>query len=272
MQNQFQERHYILLMNWQRWMEFGFECQKFGKLTKYQKYLAKQSHIAWYPVEIQNKKIVLPIEQSEIDNIAGAYLAVFCDTGEGGLAYLLSTDSDVSINRAGYLKATIEEEYWGLKDEVLCLIEMVNTDEYTEYRAPVLYNDELCMMCISFSENEEEGKINAIVPIDTEKQQYELKKGDVLYPLYPLEQIETLDLIEESKDENSESIETKTAEKSSMERIYKDSYYIGNQIKIESEEDSILMMVKIDIEKCMFGFMIQDTKQKIYYTDVISKN
>ena len=54
--------------------------------------------------------------------------------------------------------------------------------------------------------------------------------------------------------------------------IYQDSYYVGKQIRIDSleEGDADLMLVDADVENCMFGFMIQDTKQNLYYTDFLS--
>lgn len=106
------------------------------------------------------------------------------------------------------------------------------------------------------------------------KKQYELKEGDTLYPLYPLEQWdedERTAMLPEgtggaSVTENEREAGIKSGE------IYMDSYYVGNQIRIDSleEGDADLMLVEANMKNCMFGFMIQDTKQNLYYTDFLS--
>ena len=244
-------------------------------LKNYRSYLAAESHISWHSVDKNEQEITVQVEQNTMDDITNAYLAVFCDTGKEGEVYLLSTDSDVVFNRAGYLKAEAEKQYWGLKNEILCLIETVDTEDYTEYMAPVLYNNELCVMHISFSEKDENGKIAAITPISTKKKEYVLKDGDVLYPLYPLEQTEESgdkSLLPDDIDavgENDKEVDTYVKSGD----IYIDSYYIGNKISIESiaDGDAKLMLSDIDTENCMFGFMLWDSKQRLYYTDFISK-
>lgn len=215
-------------------------------LIGYQKYVSTESHVTWYSLTRKQKEIIAQINPETIDEIASAYLMVFA--ADQGITYLLSTDSDVTANRAGYLKAALEEEYWGLKNEILCLIETVNTSEYTEYLAPVLYRDELCVMHISFREDKPDGEITAITPVEVKKQQYELREGDVLYPLYPIQEME---------------------ESASTKNVYQDSYYIGNQIRLDSmaEGDADLMLVKANLNNCKFGFMIQDTRQKLYDSD-----
>lgn len=221
-------------------------------LKEYQKYLSSQSHIAWHSIEKKQRRITLQLDQESLDEIASAYLTVFSRDEEQGISYLLSTDSDVTANRAGYLKAVVEEEYWGLQDEILCLIETVNTSEYTEYLAPVLYREELCEMHICFSEEMPDGEITAITPAGTKKQEYELQEGDTLYPLYPIEQM---------------------GETDNIENVYEDTYYIGNKISIDSmaDGDADLMLIKADLNSCTFGFMIKDTKQKLYYSDPLTE-
>lgn len=220
-------------------------------LIGYQKYVSTESHVTWHSLTRKQKEIIAQIDPETIDEIASAYLMVFA--ADQGITYLLSTDSDVTANRAGYLKAALEDEYWGLKDEILCLIETVNTSEYTEYLAPVLYRDELCVIHISFSEDEPDGEITAITPVEVKKQQYELREGDVLYPLYPIQKVE---------------------ESASTKNVYQDSYYIGNQIRLDSmaDGDADLMLVKANLNNCRFGFMIQDTKQKLYDVTIHAKS
>ena len=190
------------------------------------------------------------MKPEEMDRIVAAYLTVFCDTGRKGKAYLLSTDSDVLLDRAGFLKAVPEKQYWGLKNEILCLIETLDTEEYTEYISPVWYHDELCLMYISFSKEEQDGKIGAITPMGVKKKQYELKEGDTLYPLYPLEQWdedERTAMLPEgtggaSVTENEREAGIKSGE------IYMDSYYVGNQIRIDSLEEGDADFLSMETE------------------------
>lgn len=225
--------------------EIGF-CDSYQKLlVAYQKYLAQENQMEWRMPAKNGNEIKMQIDSNTIDNIAGAYQAVFCNMEKEGEVYLISTDSDVVIDMEGSLAADIQTQYWGLKGQVLCFIEVINTDDYTEYMAPVLYNNEICTMYIGFDEENPDGIIHSIVPIETTKCEYELKNGDVIVPLYPTEQLEDID---------SE---------------YLDNYCKGNEIHIDSIEDGDgeLELVTVNINNCLFGFMIQDTKQNIYYTD-----
>lgn len=244
-------------------------------LEGYRNYLDAESHVTWFSVDKEQQEITVQIDPNSIEEIAGAYLTTFRDTGKDGMVYLLSTDSDVVINRSSYLRAEVEKQYWGLKDEVLCLIETVHTGEYTEYLAPVLYEGELCIMHIAFSTENENGSITAITPVGVEKRQYEVKEGDVLYPLYPLEQADdsnevALPLGYEKEEAADSKREVGTDIKSGD--IYRDAYYIGNKISIDSMEagDAELMLIDVEPANCMFGFMIQDTKQNLYYTEFVS--
>lgn len=214
-------------------------------LHGYRDYLVRENKMEWRSPSREKNAIRLDIEPDQIEKIAGAYLTVFCKSEEGE-AYLLSTDSDVAINRNGFLKATPEDTYWGMKGQVLCLIERTNTDQYTEYCAPVLYNDELCTIQIGFDEEHPDGVIQTVVPVSVSKKEYELKEGDVIVPLYPLR----------------DKVENK-------ERVFLDSYYMGETFRIESREqgDDMLEQIAVDTKQCSFGFLIQDTKQNTYYMD-----
>lgn len=129
-------------------------------------------------------------------------MAVFCPVGDDGNYYLLCTDSDVDIGVDGTLQAAPENSYMGMKGQVLCLIETMNLDAYTEYMAPVLYNGELCTMRIGFDEEHEDGQILSVTPAgqtsEAAKQIYELKEGDRVTPLYLVEHME--DVEEETED------------------------------------------------------------------------
>lgn len=225
-------------------------CETYREwIRHYRDYLVKENKMEWRTPSREKKKIRLDVEADQIDNIAGAYLATFCQT-EDGVSYLLSTDSDVIINRNGFLEASPAETYWGLQGKVLCLVETLNTEECTEYHAPILYNEELCMMIIGFDEDNSDGVIQGITPVEVSKQEYEIQEGDRIVPLYPLED---------------------TVEKE--EKIYDQSYYMGDPISITSLErgDARLEQITVNQDSCSYGFLIQDTKQKLYYTDRVGK-
>ncbi len=262
------------LQNMSVYKEIPF-CSAYHQfLQKYQDYLTEEDHIDWHSLEKKQQEIMVQVKPEEMDRIAAAYLTVFHDAGREGMAYLLSTDSDVLLDRAGFPKAVPEKQYWGMKDEILCLIETLDTEEYTEYISPVWYRGEICLMYISFSKEDQDGRIRAIAPIGVKKKQYELQEGDTLYPLYPLEQWDGDGRAEVMPQGSSGAAVTGKGVAAGVKsgEIYQDSYYVGKQIRIDSleEGDADLMLVDADVENCMFGFMIQDTKQNLYYTDFLS--
>lgn len=233
-------------------IEFCDGYEKF--LDKYEEYLIKENNLEWRQPEKKKNKVTMEVDENTIDNIAGAYLTVFKHLGDEQNIYLISTDSDVTINKNGLLKAETETYYWGMKGQVLCLIETLNIEDYTEYIVPVLYNDEFCTMHIGFDEENPDGKINAITPVEVTKRQYELKKGDTIVPLYPVEQLEgAIDIYAESSSD-----------------VLRD-YHLGGKICMENMEDGDgeLEQIKVSSKDCLFGFMIQDTKQNVYYTDLV---
>lgn len=223
-------------------------------LDKYEEYLIKENNLEWRQPQKNKNKVTMEFDENTIDNIAGAYLTVFKRLGDEQNVYLISTDSDVTINKKGLLKAETETYYWGMKGQVLCLIETLNIEDYTEYMVPVLYNDEFCTMHIGFDEENPDGKINAITPVEVTKRQYELKKGDTIVPLYPVEQLESeMDIYAESSSDDLRD------------------YHLGEKICMENMEDGDgeLEQIKVNSKDCLFGFMIQDTKQNVYYTDFV---
>ncbi len=244
-------------------------------LDKYKNYLKKESHIQWFDVDGDQKEIKVRVNPDSIEEIAAAYLTTFIQPDKGGPAYLLSTDSDLIINRSGYLKAEPDKQYWGIKDKFLCMIEVINNSAYTEYLAPVLYRSksgryQLCTIHIQFDDDHEDGKVVAITPVGGKKQQYELKEGDTFYPLYPLKEKYEDDMAGIKKDENQAMQNGQTEEEIRSGSIYMDSYYIGDRVSIDSMEDGKLMLIDAKIEDCIFGFMLQDTKQRLSCTDFIS--
>ena len=102
------------------------------------------------------------------------------------------------------------------------------------------------MMIIGFEDDHPDGVICGITPMEISKQEYEIQAGDRIVPLYPLE----------------DAVEVE-------EKIYNDSYYMGEDILINSLEtgDAMLEQITVNQDGCSYGFLIQDTKQKLYYTN-----
>lgn len=219
-------------------------------LQSYQEYLSKENHWEWRTPTRKEEEIRLDMDSAVMEEITAAYLTVFVRGTEHAPAYLLSTDSDVTFDRGGFIHAVPEETYWGLKGEALCLIEILNTGDCTEYLAPVLYNGELCQLYLGFDEENPDGVIRQLAPAGVEKKQYQLEEGDTIVPLYPLAE----------ENEESEFI---------YDNCYDKSYYMGQTIVMESlaEGDAIPEKISVKKENCSFGFLLQDTRQKLFYTD-----
>lgn len=258
----------------------GF-CSAYRQLTEgYAAYLAREDGVEWGNISArQGGAVEISIAPEDVSDITGAYLAVFCP-GEGdGDYFLLCTDSDVSIGMDGTLRALPEDSYMGMKGQVLCLIETMNLDAYTEYMAPVLYNGELCTMRIGFDEEHEDGQILSVTPAgqtsEAAKQIYELKEGDRVTPLYLVERME--DVEEEPGDEaghpeggHSEGGYPEggySGPGHPADRYYTDSYYMGTEFYIEEPEDMLLETVPVSGDGYFYGFMLMDVRQNIYYTD-----
>ena len=244
----------------------GF-CSAYRRLTDgYAAYLARESGVEWGNISAHKDGTVeISIAPEDASDVTGAYLAVFCPAGDDEYYYLLCTDSDVDIGVDGTLRAAPEDSYMGMKGQVLCLIETMNLDAYTEYMAPVLYNGELCTMRIGFDEEHEDGQILSVTPAgqtsEAAKQIYELKEGDRVTPLY---------LVERMEDVGEAPGNTGNAAGQIMEdRYYTDSYYMGTEFYIEEPDDMLLEAVPASGDGYLYGFMLMDVRQNIYYTDFI---
>lgn len=244
----------------------GF-CSDYRRLTDgYAAYLARESGVEWGNISAHKDGTVeISIAPEDASDVTGAYLAVFCPAGDDEYYYLLCTDSDVDIGVDGTLRAAPEDSYMGMKGQVLCLIETMNLDAYTEYMAPVLYNGELCTMRIGFDEEHEDGQILSVTPTgqtsEAAKQIYELKEGDRVTPLY---------LVERMEDVGEAPGNTGNASGQIMEdRYYTDSYYMGTEFYIEEPDDMLLEAVPASGDGYLYGFMLMDVRQNIYYTDFI---
>ncbi|MCI7610597.1 MAG: clostripain-related cysteine peptidase [Enterocloster clostridioformis] len=244
----------------------GF-CSAYRRLTDgYAAYLARESGVEWGNISAHKDGTVeISIAPEDASDVTGAYLAVFCPAGDDEYYYLLCTDSDVDIGVDGTLRAAPEDSYMGMKGQVLCLIETMNLDAYTEYMAPVLYNGELCTMRIGVDEEHEDGQILSVTPAgqtsEAAKQIYELKEGDRVTPLY---------LVERMEDVGEAPGNTGNASGQIMEdRYYTDSYYMGTEFYIEEPDDMLLEAVPASGDGYLYGFMLMDVRQNIYYTDFI---
>ena len=165
-------------------------CEKYQAFTEnYIKYLTAGGEIPWQEPLQEDGEVKAEIPPSQQDEIANAYGAV--SVSQDGCTYLISTDGDTVLDQSGYLKAPMEDTFWGLKGQILCLIENYTRDGETEYTAPILYKKEgsgwaKCNMRIRFSEDCPDGEVVQIEPYEISKQVYALEAGDALIPLYPL--------------------------------------------------------------------------------------
>lgn len=199
-------------------------------------------------------KIIVDIDPKMIKDIVAAYLVTFCTTESDHEIYLINSNSDVIIDNGGYLKAILEMDLWGIQGQPLCMIETLHTDEVTVYLAPILFNQERCNMEIEFTEDTPEGKIVSIVSVQNRRQEYEISEGDIVTPLYPVEQTD----------------KANSSDEPAYER-YDADYYRGEDITINSleEGDAELELIRLQRKNILYGFMIEDKMQKLYYTDIV---
>ena len=239
-------------------------CDVYTRFAKeYADYLNKGYQYTWNVPEMQEGKVILPLEDDQMEHIANAYAAVSY-AAKDGYSLFYFADGDTYLDLDGYLKADMETVFWGIKGEVLCLIEDSDRMELTKYISPILYREaddgewKYCMMYIEFSENEDKNAIREIIPVDVEKQIYTLKEGDELIPLYPLS----------LEDEEEETIY-------SDPRIYDNNYYIGQKVVIENRsagEDQLEMIRSVDKDRLAYGFLIRDDHMNLYCSDMIKQN
>lgn len=239
-------------------------CDEYNKFAKeYADYLNKEYQYTWNVPEMQEGKVILPLEDDQMEHIVNAYAAVSY-AADDGYSLFYFADGDAYLDLAGYLKADMETVFWGIKGEVLSLIEVYDSEGLTEYISPILYREsgdeewKYCMMYIEFSENNDEDAISEIRPADVEKQIYTLKEGDQLIPLYPLS----------LGDEEEETIY-------SDPRIYDNNYYIGREVVIEDQsagDDKLEMISSIDTDRLAYGFLIRDDRMNLCCSDMVRAN
>ena len=239
-------------------------CDRYNSFVKeYADYLNKEYQYTWNVPEMQDSKVILPLEDDQMKHIANAY-AVVSYAVEDGYSFFIFADGDTYLDLAGYLKADKETVFWGIKGEILSLTEVFDYEGLTEYVSPILYRAaddgewKYCMMYIEFSENNDENVIREIRPVDVEKQIYTLKEGDQLIPLYPLS----------FEDEEEKTIY-------SDPRIYDNDYYIGQKVVIENQsvgDDQLEMIRSVDKDKLAYGFLIRDDRMNLYCSDMVRPN
>lgn len=206
----------------------------------------------------KDQTFAMTMDAEEMNRVAAAYLITAAPIAElPGCSLLLSTDSALEIGADGRLEAEPDETCAGLMGEPLCLIEQYNSEAYTEYLSPLLYNDELCLARIRFSDENPDGDVLGIVPMDngttSSKREYLLEPGVSVTPLYPLITEADMDVVLLTEERG----------------FYKGEYYIGNSLQIEEEYDALLETVEIPLQDCLFGFMIQDTRQQLWFTELL---
>ena len=243
-------------------------CNGYNRFTKeYVDYLNKEYQYTWNVPEMQDGKVILPLADDQMEHIVNAYATVSYAV-EDGYSFFIFADGDTYLDLDGFLKADMETVFWGIKGEVLYLIEASDCKELTKYISPILYREaddgewKYCMMYIEFSENDDENEdknaIREIIPVDVEKQIYTLKEGDQLIPLYPLS----------LEDEEEETIY-------SDPRIYDNTYYMGQKVVIENQsagDDQLEKISSVDKDRLAYGFLIRDDHMNLYCSDMTKQN
>lgn len=168
-------------------------CQKYQSFVeKYKSYFIQEPNMYWEEADLSQKELRMNFLPRQLDEIADAYRTIFFQ--ENGVSYMLSADSDVTLDKSGCLITSTENTFWGLKDE--------------------------------------------IIP---------------LYPLYP------------------DDVHSKEPEDSA--NIYKKNFYMGKRIRMENmaKGDGKLMKIKYENPDALcYGFLIRDTRMKLYYTSSTS--
>lgn len=244
-----------------------YEADYIEYVKQYTKYLLDYDDQDWQrllsKLDESTNVLQTSLPTDDLDSLTGAYLAVYGTLNTDEYLYLLTTDSDVSVHENGNVEAKLDTEYAAIKDEVLCMIELYNSEEYTQYQCPVLYNGEFCKMTIQYDYVSYDGEIISIIPVNEkdmpQKKLYTLQAGDKISPLYPLIRIEGA--------ENGEKLDT--------DKIFtcgEDEYYIGNQVVMENDADGYISTVKKNIDDYQYGFLLINNKQQYTFTDIYNQN
>lgn len=235
-------------------------CDEYKDFVKqYSQFMEQVQELDFGAIAKDKGQIMIEIPQEQTELISYAYNAVYMSSDN--VRYLIAADSDVELDKRGYITAPVEDIFWGLKGEILCMIENGSVDDSTEYIAPVLYKKggsednewTECQIKVKFSYDNPDGKIISICPNDTTKQMYALENNDEIIPLYPI--YDTDNIMNDN------------------EQIYDGQYYKGNTITIEDMQmgDGELEKITSQNEKKLwYGFLIRDTGMKLYDTELIN--
>lgn len=231
-------------------------CQNYKSFVEnYFAYLMKNRGLIWHEPTKRKEKLIMEVPKEQLSDIADAYNTIYIK--KGTISYMIVADGDVTLDLSGYLIAPLENTFWGLKTEMLCLIEKYSSDDVTRYNAPILYKKAggawiECIMKIAFSDEMPDGMIEAIEPCELSKEKYFLEEGDEIIPLYPIYSMENIEASEEI--------------------CHNNEYYKGNLIEMTDMEmgDGELEKIRIkDEKKLQYGFIIRDTKMALYNTVLV---
>lgn len=235
-------------------------CDEYKDFVKqYSQFMEQVQGLDFGAIAKDKGQIMIEIPQEQTELISYAYNAVYMSSDN--VRYLIAADSDVELDKRGYITAPVEDTFWGLKGEILCMIENCSDDDRTEYIAPVLYKKggsednewTECRIKVKFSYDNPDGEIISICPNDTTKQMYTLEDNDEIIPLYPIYDTDNI--------------------ANDNEQIYDGQYYKGNTIIIEDMQMGDGELEKITLEnemKLWYGFLIRDTGMKLYDTELIN--
>lgn len=235
-------------------------CDEYKDFIKdYSQFMEQVQGLDFGVIAKDKEQIKMEIPQEQTDLISNAYNAVYMSRDD--VRYLIAADSDVTLDKRGYMTAPLEDTFWGLKGEILCMIENYSDDDRTEYIAPVLYKKSglednewaECRIRVEFSYDNPDGKIISISPKDTTKQMYSLEDNDEIIPLYPIYDTDNIT--------------------NDAEHIYNGQYYKGNTIIIEDMQMGDGELEKITPENELvlwYGFLIRDMGMNLYDTELIS--
>ena len=144
-------------------------------------------------VKAEGETIAASVPAEAVENILWVVqTAVYVDNGQ---SYIISTDTDVIIEKNGNISAKVPKYYMALQGEIFAALEekVVETYEenYVDVISPVLHNGQLSFLRVRFSEEYPGGEILGVAAVgengESLKKISKLNIGDLLAPMYPFE-------------------------------------------------------------------------------------
>lgn len=198
--------------------------------------------------EEESMEILFAIDPEMLEETAAAYLVTALPSGQDGEYYLLSTDSDVYVREPGVLAGVLDQNYFSVAGEVLCLTEQYSSEERTVYQSPVFYRDRPCVMTVEVSLEDPDGRITSIVPVDgggpAPKEQYILEEGAAFAAAYPV--------LADGEQPGAGAEPT-------------GEYYKGDTVMLQ-EYDCALELMEVDFSECVYGLMLKDAAMGEHYS------